>query len=173
MVLNGNKMIVFAGYGAGGNFFNDMFELELAAKELNQTPAEDNNTNNNNNLMPHRISPQSSREKTSPQISPQNNNKTVITLSNSSLDESNSQLDCSQPLTSISPPKPNPPMQAAAPGSSQFKCPVCLEMCKEPHAARCGHICGYACWAQCLETKLECPVCRERLRLKQLTKLFV
>eukprot|EP01116_Phalansterium_solitarium_P009191 TRINITY_DN23232_c0_g1_i1.p1 TRINITY_DN23232_c0_g1~~TRINITY_DN23232_c0_g1_i1.p1 ORF type:complete len:494 (+),score=50.84 TRINITY_DN23232_c0_g1_i1:174-1655(+) len=61
----------------------------------------------------------------------------------------------------------------ASPQASIGKCPVCRDVPVEPSSARCGHVCCQACWQRCLETKLECPVCRVRTRLGQLTKLFL
>jgi len=51
-------------------------------------------------------------------------------------------------------------------------CQICRNKAKSPFGARCGHICCYACWQQWLNEKLECPVCREKTRMKQLTKLY-
>lgn len=51
-------------------------------------------------------------------------------------------------------------------------CPVCLNNAKHPFTARCGHICCSGCWQEVLKKALECPVCRARTRVKQLTKLY-
>ncbi|KJE91589.1 DEAH helicase isoform 6, variant [Capsaspora owczarzaki ATCC 30864] len=51
-------------------------------------------------------------------------------------------------------------------------CPVCLAPPKHPFTARCGHICCHGCWMEVLKKALECPVCRQRTRVKQLTKLY-
>lgn len=52
------------------------------------------------------------------------------------------------------------------------KCTICQCPPVAPFTARCGHICCKACWDQWLAEQLTCPVCRERVRQKQLTKLF-
>eukprot|EP00026_Physarum_polycephalum_P000577 Phypoly_transcript_00578.p1 GENE.Phypoly_transcript_00578~~Phypoly_transcript_00578.p1 ORF type:complete len:1233 (-),score=182.25 Phypoly_transcript_00578:64-3762(-) len=51
-------------------------------------------------------------------------------------------------------------------------CSICHAKATAPFNARCGHICCHACWTQWLQEKLECPVCREKTRPKQLTKLY-
>ncbi len=58
---------------------------------------------------------------------------------------------------------------------SKPHCPICLEPFKSPFSAVCGHICCHACWQNWLQQKLECPVCKEKVRSKQLRKvsLFV
>jgi len=57
--------------------------------------------------------------------------------------------------------------------SKALKCIICQEVMQSPFAARCGHIACQACWDSWLPLKLECPVCRVRVRQKQLTKLFI
>lgn len=53
------------------------------------------------------------------------------------------------------------------------QCPICLSRLKEPFVSvKCGHMCCYLCWLQWFKTKLECPVCRERTREKNLKKVF-
>jgi hypothetical protein len=53
------------------------------------------------------------------------------------------------------------------------QCPICLSKLKEPFiSVKCGHMCCYLCWLQWFKTKLECPVCRERTREKNLKKVF-
>ncbi|KAL6076448.1 Regulator of telomere elongation helicase 1, variant 2 [Balamuthia mandrillaris] len=54
-----------------------------------------------------------------------------------------------------------------------LQCSICQDAADSPSAARCGHICCAACWQKWLSTKLECPVCRRRTRLKQLTRLHI
>jgi hypothetical protein len=51
-------------------------------------------------------------------------------------------------------------------------CAICHSKAVSPFSAKCGHICCHACWQQWLYEKLECPVCREKTRVKQLTKLY-
>lgn len=64
--------------------------------------------------------------------------------------------------------------QPSAPGeqSESTVCPVCQETASSPFAARCKHVCCYGCWKQWLQQKLECPVCKQRVRLKHLSKLY-
>ena len=56
--------------------------------------------------------------------------------------------------------------------SGGLKCSVCQETATAPFVARCGHTCCKSCWDQWLSEQLSCPVCRNRVRQKQLTKLF-
>lgn len=51
-------------------------------------------------------------------------------------------------------------------------CPICLGNFCLPSAARCGHVCCNGCWELWLSSRLECPVCREKVRLKQLRRIF-
>jgi hypothetical protein len=52
-------------------------------------------------------------------------------------------------------------------------CPICLSKLKDPFiSVKCGHVCCYLCWLQWFKTKLDCPVCRERTREKNLKKVF-
>ncbi|KAF0978568.1 hypothetical protein FDP41_002388 [Naegleria fowleri] len=51
-------------------------------------------------------------------------------------------------------------------------CSICKEPCKEPTAAKCGHVNCYSCWQQWLNYKLECPTCKSKVRPKLLTRLF-
>lgn len=53
-----------------------------------------------------------------------------------------------------------------------IKCTICQSSAVAPFNARCGHICCKSCWDQWLANQLTCPVCRERVRQKQLTKLY-
>lgn len=52
-----------------------------------------------------------------------------------------------------------------------FECPICTRDTKQPFAARCGHVCCYDCWSKWLPERWHCPVCRNRVRLGQLTHL--
>ena len=61
--------------------------------------------------------------------------------------------------------------QPAAPAG--FECQICKDQCRDPHSARCGHICCHECWTTWLAQKCECPVCRAKVRMKLLTKLHV
>merc|ERR1712137_935269 len=53
-----------------------------------------------------------------------------------------------------------------------LKCSICREPAQSPFSSRCGHICCKICWDQWLKEQLSCPVCRNRVRQKQLTKLY-
>eukprot|EP01119_Soliformovum_irregulare_P012174 TRINITY_DN3150_c0_g1_i4.p1 TRINITY_DN3150_c0_g1~~TRINITY_DN3150_c0_g1_i4.p1 ORF type:complete len:424 (+),score=168.33 TRINITY_DN3150_c0_g1_i4:78-1349(+) len=94
--------------------------------------------------------------KTSPEIKP-------------ALEESRSDEDC---MSDEEVSKPNA-ITKESPSKSGGKCPVCQEEYKNPHSARCGHVCCFECWEHALELKLECPICRERTRLGKLRKLFL
>jgi hypothetical protein len=52
-------------------------------------------------------------------------------------------------------------------------CPICLVPWTHPCVSLCGHVCCEDCWANALERKLECPVCRKRVRKKQLTPILI
>ncbi|GAM29214.1 hypothetical protein SAMD00019534_123900 [Acytostelium subglobosum LB1] len=52
-------------------------------------------------------------------------------------------------------------------GSGTLYCPICQCKPTNGHVSLCGHICCWECWGQWLSIKLECPVCREKTRLKQ------
>jgi hypothetical protein len=52
-------------------------------------------------------------------------------------------------------------------------CPICRDRYVTPHTARCGHVCCHSCWMKCLELKLECPVCREKVRGNQLRPVYL
>lgn len=56
---------------------------------------------------------------------------------------------------------------------SKPHCPICLDVFKSPFSAVCGHICCHACWQTWLQQKLECPVCKEKVRFKQLRKVKI
>eukprot|EP01132_Coremiostelium_polycephalum_P004886 gene4886-6094_t len=45
-------------------------------------------------------------------------------------------------------------------------CPICQSIPTNPHSSVCGHICCFECWCQWLSLKLECPICKERARVK-------
>lgn len=48
-------------------------------------------------------------------------------------------------------------------------CVICYSRRKEPMAASCGHICCKSCWVKILSNCLECPLCKQRVRMKHLT----
>jgi len=55
--------------------------------------------------------------------------------------------------------------------SSSDVCPVCYERFSHPLVSKCGHICCEQCWTSLLASKLECPICRTRTRLKMLREV--
>jgi hypothetical protein len=57
--------------------------------------------------------------------------------------------------------------------SNVLRCCICRDKAAKPFVAKCGHICCFDCWSRWLEEKLECPICRERVRLRQLRKMFL
>lgn len=62
------------------------------------------------------------------------------------------------------------PVMNSAPS---FKCPICLDAFTKPYKAKCGHVCCFLCWKSWLETKLECPLCKQRVRFKKLEPIFL
>lgn len=46
----------------------------------------------------------------------------------------------------------------------EYTCPICFNVCKEPHETICGHVFCKICIHRSLRTQLNCPVCREQLR---------
>jgi hypothetical protein len=69
------------------------------------------------------------------------------------------------------------PMVVAAPvieesAQAHPKCPICLDALRQPFSANCGHVCCFLCWQKWLGQKLECPVCKEKVRVKHLRKLY-
>lgn len=55
--------------------------------------------------------------------------------------------------------------------SSTDVCPVCYEKFIHPLVSKCGHICCEQCWTSLLASKLECPICRARTRVKMLREV--
>ena len=43
----------------------------------------------------------------------------------------------------------------------------------KPQNARCGHILCEACWKNCLKIKLECPLCKTKVREKHLVTIYL
>ncbi len=62
--------------------------------------------------------------------------------------------------------------KAVASPSGKPTCPICLDSFKQPFSAVCGHICCHTCWQSWLQQKLECPVCKDKVRFKQLRKIY-
>ena len=62
--------------------------------------------------------------------------------------------------------------------SKKMECPVCFENSKdniqmEFSSAKCGHILCNPCWKRCLKQKLECPLCKKKVRENTLIHLFL
>jgi hypothetical protein len=49
-------------------------------------------------------------------------------------------------------------------------CPICRDSIQDAHRAKCGHEACYGCWTEWLSRTLECPLCRQRIRIPQLRK---
>ena len=52
-------------------------------------------------------------------------------------------------------------------------CIVCLEVSKDPYAAKCGHICCHDCWKHLFKIKKTCPMCRIDVSLENLVKIVI
>jgi len=55
--------------------------------------------------------------------------------------------------------------------SDGILCPICRENATNPCISSCSHIACYTCWQQLLKQKLECPVCRSKVRIKHLKRI--
>lgn len=64
------------------------------------------------------------------------------------------------------------PSTSAEPSIGPDICPICREKPEKPFKAKCSHVCCFSCWTSWLGNTLECPVCRQRTRLSQLSKIF-
>ena len=51
---------------------------------------------------------------------------------------------------------------------SRVRCPSCLEDCRHPTAALCGHIFCWSCISEWTSEKMECPVCRTTVKPHQI-----
>lgn len=52
-------------------------------------------------------------------------------------------------------------------------CPICFESEVNFMSSKCGHVICEGCWDKCLKEKLECPMCKAKVRVKCLTKIFL
>ena len=79
------------------------------------------------------------------------------------------------PVNTIPQPQPQPlppPEEEVDETPGKCMCAICHDKAVAPFSSRCGHICCLTCWNSWLKEQLTCPVCRERVRQKQLTKLY-
>lgn len=53
------------------------------------------------------------------------------------------------------------------------KCAVCLDAPQDPCVARCGHVLCQPCWEKQLSIKLECPVCKAKVRKSQVKRIYL
>lgn len=81
-----------------------------------------------------------------------------------------------EPITQKLLSKRPPPLPTSTPTTSSTIgpeiCPICREKPEKPFKAKCSHVCCFSCWNSWLGNTLECPVCRQRTRLSQLSKIF-
>lgn len=57
--------------------------------------------------------------------------------------------------------------------SNGWKCPICFESKDFNSSAPCGHICCDDCWSNIFKVKYECPICKQKVREKQLRKVYI
>jgi Zinc finger, C3HC4 type (RING finger) len=50
-------------------------------------------------------------------------------------------------------------------------CVICYDRLSSPLSSKCGHVCCRVCWEKTLKNYLECPMCKSRVRLNQLSKI--
>jgi len=72
----------------------------------------------------------------------------------------------SEVVLSSTPPKDIPEMK-----SDGILCPICRENAANPCISSCNHIACYTCWQRLLKLKLECPICRSKVRVKHLKRI--
>ena len=55
----------------------------------------------------------------------------------------------------------------------EWTCMICYEPPKGENfkTSKCGHMACETCWGTWLSTKLECPMCKKRVKKNQLIKL--
>jgi regulator of telomere elongation helicase 1 len=58
-----------------------------------------------------------------------------------------------------------------------LQCPICFELLHKSKysflVSKCGHICCENCWDKTLLIKLECPLCKKKVKKKNLIKIFI
>jgi len=62
---------------------------------------------------------------------------------------------------------------AADAAAASLRCPICQDTPQDPQVSLCGHVCCSECWKKALGVKLECPVCRQKVREKQLKRIYL
>jgi len=55
----------------------------------------------------------------------------------------------------------------------KIRCCICQNKPIKPHKAKCKHLCCLECWERWLKNKLECPVCRARVRIRQIKPTYL
>ena len=60
----------------------------------------------------------------------------------------------------------------------RLECPVCFESKKENPSikfstSKCGHLLCNNCWEHCLKIKMECPLCKKKVRSNTLIPLYL
>ena len=53
-----------------------------------------------------------------------------------------------------------------------YACMICYDTSENSSTSKCGHIACQRCWDTWLKTKLECPMCKKKVRPKTLIKLY-
>ena len=58
-----------------------------------------------------------------------------------------------------------------------LQCPICFDLMHNSKfsflVSKCGHICCENCWEKTLSNKLECPLCKKKVKKKNLIKIFI
>ena len=67
-------------------------------------------------------------------------------------------------VESVAPPPPPPP--------SSFICPICFEPLVNEMTTKCGHFFGQRCIGRAITDQPRCPICRHKLRHKDLIKVY-
>ena len=58
-----------------------------------------------------------------------------------------------------------------------LQCPICFDLMHNSKfsflVSKCGHVCCENCWDKTLSNKLECPLCKKKVKKKNLIKIFI